>query len=38
MQTFKAFSKDLRCRNFQYELGKSYHESSWIEPCVNGFH
>ena len=35
---FKGFDKDLKCRGFQYEIGKEYEEN--IEPkcCSQGFH
>ena len=34
---YKAFDKDLKCRNFQYEIGKTYKEKS-AKLCANGFH
>ena len=37
-KSFKAFSKDLKCRDFQYEVGKSYENKKPIELCGNGFH
>lgn len=38
LRAFKAFNKDWTCRNFQYEVGKSYHQDGNIKCCVNGFH
>ena len=37
MKTYKGFDKDLRCRDFQYELGKTYEEKK-VRICVTGFH
>ena len=38
LRAFKAFSKGWTCRDFQYEIGKSYHQDGEIECCWNGFH
>lgn len=35
---FKAFNEDFTCRDFQYEVGKSYHMDGEIEICKRGFH
>ena len=35
---YKAFDKDLKCRGFQYEVGKEYEENRRIEICERGFH
>ena len=37
MKMFKGFDKDLKCRNFQYEIGKTYTENK-AELCEAGFH
>ena len=37
MKAYKGFDKNLRCRGFQYEVGKEY-ETDWAELCVCGFH
>ena len=38
MKTYKAFDKNLKCRNFQYTIGNTYTIDSHIIPCQNGFH
>ena len=35
---FKGFDKDLKCRDFQYEVGKTYSMLEKPEVCVKGFH
>ena len=35
---YKAFNKDLTCRDFQYEIGKEYKHEGNIELCSEGFH
>jgi hypothetical protein len=35
---FKAFDKDLKCRDFQYEVGKIYKEDVTPSCCNRGFH
>lgn len=37
MKTYKGFDKDLKCRGFQYEIGKEYEEKE-AEACEKGFH
>ena len=35
---YKGFDKDMKCRNFQYEIGKKYEMGSDVEVCKRGFH
>ena len=35
---YKGFDKDLKCRNYQYEIGKDYEAKGEIKACKNGFH
>ena len=37
MKAYKGFDKDLKCRGFQYEVGKEYEEGG-AELCRKGFH
>lgn len=37
IKSFKAFDKDMKCRDFQYEVGKTYEESE-AKACSKGFH
>ena len=37
MKCYKGFNKDLKCRDFQYEIGKEYEEER-AEICDTGFH
>ena len=36
--TYKGFDKDLKCRNFQYEIGGTYENEKGAEACNYGFH
>ena len=38
MKTYKGFNKDLKCRDFQYEIGKTYEMDGAIVACERGFH
>lgn len=35
---YKAFNKDMTCRGFQYEVGKTYTDKRTLEICETGFH
>lgn len=37
MKAYKGFNKDLKCRHFQYEIGKEY-ETDKAKLCNEGFH
>ena len=37
MKMYKGFDKDLKCRDFQYEIGKAYEEPT-AELCGSCFH
>lgn len=36
--SFKGFNKDLKCRDFQYKVGKNYKQKGKIKCCKKGFH
>lgn len=35
---YKAFDKNMKCRGFQYRIGKEYDIDGEIELCGQGFH
>lgn len=37
MKAYKGFDENLKCRDFQYEIGKEYEEPN-AKLCETGFH
>ena len=37
MKLYKGFDKDLKCRDFEFEVGKEYEEAE-VDICRKGFH
>ena len=35
---YKGFDRDLRCRDFQYEIGGAYEHEGEVSACHSGFH
>jgi hypothetical protein len=38
IKSYKGFDKNLKCRDFQYEIGKEYEMYGEIKVCSRGFH
>ena len=38
IKAYKAFNSDLTCKDFQYEVGKTYRHDDVLKLCESGFH
>ena len=38
IEAIKGFNRDLTCRDFKFEIGKSFKQDGQVKACESGFH